>query len=220
MQCPWCANPEGMALNGLESKNKHFKCNTYEVEEVIEEVKRSALLFYDGGGVTLSGGEVTLQFEAVKELLSKLKALDIHTAIETNGTHPRLEELFDRVDQLIMDFKHYDGSAHLEITGVSNFMIRQNIEKALRKHPRVLIRIPLIKGFNDAEEDAKQFAAFFKELPHERACFEFLPYHDYGAVKWEQCGMNYKMKDAHINRETLLMYTRVFETNRLLIIAT
>ena len=72
-------------------------------------------LFFDGGGVTLTGGEATLQFEGVKALLSELKKAGIHTALETNGSHPRLEELLPQTDLLIFDLKHWDFSLAREV---------------------------------------------------------------------------------------------------------
>ena len=65
LRCPWCANPEGLSVEGGER---------YPVEALVQEVLRSRAMFFDGGGVTLTGGEVTLQFDALKELLTRLHA--------------------------------------------------------------------------------------------------------------------------------------------------
>ena len=63
LRCPWCSNPEGLALEG------GTPCS---IAELVAEVQRSRMMFFDGGGVTLTGGEVTLQFPAVKEFLTQL----------------------------------------------------------------------------------------------------------------------------------------------------
>ncbi len=217
MRCPWCANPEGMKKESQIStdQNLYFFCKAYTIKELIDEVKRSSLLFFDGGGVTLTGGEVTLQLEAVEELLSGLKSSKIHTAIETNASHPDLEKLFSLIDFLIMDFKHYDEKRHKEVTGISNKIIKENILKALQNHPRILIRIPIIKGFNDTKEDALGFISFLKQESTDRASFEFLPYHEYGKEKWEQCKMHYTMEDAFVSEDTILMYEKLFKENDL-----
>ena len=81
MRCIWCSNPEGMSLNGGKE---------YSVEALLEECLRSRMMFYGGGGVTFTGGEATMQAEELLKLLKGLKAAGIHTAIETNGTSPRL----------------------------------------------------------------------------------------------------------------------------------
>ena len=70
------------------------------------------------------GGEATLQFDAITLLLNKLKQSGINTAIETNASHPKLENLFPLIDTLIMDFKHYDNEMHKKVTGISNSIIK------------------------------------------------------------------------------------------------
>ena len=83
MRCPWCSNPDGMEMDAATGK--------IETTEALTAFILSARpMFFDGGGVTLTGGEATTQFEAVKELLSGLRAEGINTCIETNASHPRL----------------------------------------------------------------------------------------------------------------------------------
>jgi pyruvate formate lyase activating enzyme len=182
----------------IQNKNLgiQFSCREYPVADLLAEVQNSRALFYDGGGVTLTGGEATLQFEAIYHFCSLLKTEKVDTALETNGTHPRLGELFAVIDTLIMDLKHYDGKRHRETTGVDNGLIIENIEKAVRAGRKLLIRIPLIPGFNDSEADAYQFAEILKPFSGASLAVELLPYHEYGKVKWAQCGMEYSLKTA------------------------
>ena len=176
----------------------------YEVDELVTECISSKSMFFDGGGVTLTGGEVTMQFDAVKELLEKLGEAGIHRAIETNGTHPRSSELIPLVEQWIMDIKHYDDEKHTAWLGVSNRWIVENLKTISALHPNMLVRVPLIPGFNDNLEDAKGFAALFKEsMDCEKTRVEFLTYHEFGKGKWEQCGMEYKMAGGRISAATL-----------------
>ena len=168
-------------------------------------------------------GEVTVQFAAAKRLLQRLKEEGIHTAIETNGAHRRLGELFPLVDCLIIDFKHHDDARLRAATGVGIEVIKRNLRKALAEHPDVLIRIPLIGGFNDASADAEQFAAFFRPLDTARARFEFLSYHEYGKDKWAQCGLPYRMermKSAFVGNETVAQFQSVFAAAGLHVIHT
>ena len=168
------------------------------VEELAEEIADCESLFFDGGGVTFTGGEATLQFEELRKLLAALKEREIHTAIETNGTHPRLPELFPLLDFLMMDLKQIDRAIHQSVTGVSNQRILENARKAAAEHPSVLFRIPLIHGFNTGAEDLKRFVDFAGELmagsAGENVKFEFLYYHEYGKVKWEACGKPYRVE--------------------------
>ena len=166
MKCPWCSNPEGMSLQGTNITEKgrtRLSCKEYTIEELVKESVRSKPMFFDGGGVTLTGGEISMQFEAVTELLKKLKEESIHTAIETNGSHPRMEELIPYVDQWIMDVKHYDEAKHREWVGVSLENTTKTLRKVTKTHKDVLVRVPLIPGFNDSKEDAGRFAMFFCE---------------------------------------------------------
>ena len=171
----------------------------YEVDELVKECIASKPMFFDGGGVTLTGGEITMQFDGVKELLEKLGEAGIHSAIESNGSHPRMTELVSLVDQWIMDVKHYDNEKHKEWLGVPNTVIAENLKKISDMHPNMLIRVPLIPGFNNSEEDAEGFAEYFgKYMNTANAKVEFLTYHEFGKGKWEQCGLEYRMKSDRI----------------------
>jgi len=216
--CKKCRTHECIMLH--KTKGIRLSCETPNIDNILEEVTRSSTLFYDGGGVTLSGGEATLQFEGVSILLKRLKDLGIHTAIETNGTHPKLATLFPFIDLLIMDFKHYDEEVHARITGIGNVIIKENIKKAMTNHPNVLMRIPVIKGFNDLEKDIRNFITFFKQYDTTHTRFEFLAYHEYGKTKWEQCGMSYEMKDAYVDAQTMALYESLFKENNFIVVHT
>ena len=196
LRCPWCSNPEGLSLQG-------GKCHS--VASLLELARSCRMMFFDGGGVTLTGGEATMQFDAVKAFLMGLREDGIHTALETNGLNPRLPELFPYVDHLIMDYKHHDPDIHRRITGASNLLTRKNISLALETGKRPNIRIPLIGGFNASREDAHQFTAVFQELGLPgRGTVELLTYHEYGKDKYAARGMEYTMtSDARISPEIL-----------------
>lgn len=220
-RCASCETRECLTIN--RNQSLRWSATPCDVEALVVEARRSVPLYFDGGGVTLSGGEVTVQFAAAKRLLQRLKEEGIHTAIETNGAHRRLGELFPLVDCLIIDFKHHDDARLRAATGVGIEVIKRNLRKALAEHPDVLIRIPLIGGFNDASADAEQFAAFFRPLDTARARFEFLSYHEYGKDKWAQCGLPYRMermKSAFVGNETVAQFQSVFAAAGLHVIHT
>ena len=122
MRCPWCSNPEGLSVDG-----EHF----FEMtpQEILTEAVSSRPMFFDGGGVTFTGGEATMQHTELLELLKLLKKDNIHTCIETNGTSPKLSELLEYIDYLIMDFKHFDSKELKKYTGMHNEIIKKNFEK-------------------------------------------------------------------------------------------
>lgn len=213
LRCPWCSNPEGLEIRGG---------NTISMDALLAEAQSCRMMFFDGGGVTLTGGEVTMQFEPVKEFLTALKRKDIHTAIETNGIHTQLPELFPLVDHLMIDCKHHDTEKHRSVTGGSNTLTHKNIALAIAagKHPAV--RIPLIGGFNAMEEDAVKFAALFRHLGLPgNGTVELLPYHEFGAEKYKNCGLEYTMTEtARITPQILKNFTRILQDTGLHIIHT
>lgn len=215
MNCLWCANPEGISkINPLKSPR------VLDVAEVLEEIISCRSLFFDGGGVTFSGGEPTLQFDSLLKLLQQLQQYEVHTALETNGTHPRLEVLFPYLSMLVMDLKQVDDEVHRKWTGVSNGIIKENVGKAMSKHTNVLIRTPLIRGINSAENDISQFLAFYRQFPLNHTRFEFLKYHEYGKIKWEQCHKNYLIQDGYITEEILEKYEKAYRNQGLTVVRT
>lgn len=206
MKCLWCSNPEGMnTIGGKE----------YSVSEVFEECKRSKMMFFSGGGVTFTGGEATLQFEELIELLKLLNKEKIHTAIETNGTSKKLCELLPYVDYLIMDFKHYDSDTLKKFTGMGNDVIKNNYEKICVSGRQMHIRIPIINGINSQNPD--NFAQYFAKFDTSKTVFEFLSYHEYGKEKWKE---EYKIKNGFITDEILQRFTEAFKKYGLKIITT
>jgi pyruvate formate lyase activating enzyme len=205
-----------------ENKNEGIiiSCSVIPVETLLNEIYSCKELFFDDGGVTFSGGEPTLQFDALRECLTKLKAEGIHTAIETNGTSPRLPELFPFLDLIIIDFKHYDPLIHERVTGVKNGVVLTNIERAAREHENVWIRTPLIGEFNGQEHFTRGFKELAAHIPPDNVRFEFLRYHEYGRVKWEKCGLPYTIQDGDVSAELRDMFEDAFRSEGLKVIRT
>lgn len=213
LRCPWCSNPEGLAGKGGTE---------YSIDALMEEAQRSSLLFFDGGGVTLTGGEVTMQFAGVQSFLTALHTAGIHTCIETNGICSRLPELFPVLDLLIMDLKHYDPIRHRAVTGLSNAQTIQNIRVALRSGQPLALRIPLIGGFNAEETDAYGFADLLTKLGAVgRSTVELLPYHEFGKQKYQNLGMVYTMTEkARVSQAQIQKYTEILRSAGLTVIKT
>lgn len=196
MRCPWCSNPEGMSFDGGTE---------HGVEDIVRECVRSRAMFFSGGGVTFTGGEATMQWEDLVEVLKQLRAAKIHTAIETNGTSPRLPQIQEHVDYLMMDFKHYDNDAFLKFTGVGIEPLLQNYEYLCHIGRQLHIRIPLINHVN--AEDPIGFARYLSRFDTANVVFEFLPYHEYGKKKWKT---EYQMTDGFVSAEQLSRFQKVF----------
>ena len=206
MRCIWCSNPEGMDKNAGKD---------YSVDEIVAECVSCKPMFFSGGGVTFTGGEATLQFDELNVILSLLQKEGINTCIETNGTAPRLVELSPYIDYLIMDFKHFNSDKLREYTGIGNENIMKNFETLSKSRSQLLIRIPLINGFN--EDSPEGFATYFKNSSAKNVCFEFLPYHEYGKEKWKT---EYKVKNGFINGKILKEFIDTFQKYDLTVINT
>ncbi len=210
LHCPWCSNPESMALCGGKE---------IEISELVNEAKKAEMMFFDGGGVTFTGGEPTVQFDALKQALILLKESGINTAIETNGTNPKLPELLDYIDYLIMDFKHHNSEKLREFTGVGNETVVKNIAAACEKNKNPLLRIPLIHSFNSSVEDAENFAGILKEYKN-KIRIEILRYHEYGKDKWKQNNMEYRMENAFVDDEEFENFCDILKSNGFTLIKT
>ena len=169
--------------------------------ELISEAVSAKPMFFDGGGVTFTGGEATQQAGELTEVLKGLRGNGIDTAIETNGTYRRLGELFCLIDHVMIDFKHPTSERHKQFTGLPNDVIKDNIRLAIAEEKDLLIRIPFIGGVNNDSESIDGFLDFFKSLDTARFRAEILPYHEYGKDKWEKCGLPYVMQQAFVSGE-------------------
>lgn len=212
LKCPWCSNPEGMEIGG--------NAKVLSDEEIIGEVLRCKPMFFDGGGVTFTGGEISIQMKELEEVLRKLKAEGVHTAIETNGTLPNLKDIFGLVDQLIMDFKHPDADIHRQWLGLGNETIKANLQDAAKLHPDLLVRIPLVNGFNTDEATMDAFIEFFKSLEADHLRIELLRYHEYGKDKWKKCGKEYTVTNGFVPAETYKILENKIKDNGLNLVRT
>jgi pyruvate formate lyase activating enzyme len=161
------------------------------VEDVLAEVLKDKP-FYEtsGGGMTLSGGEPLMQIDFSEELLRQAKAAGLHCALETSGYAPfdHIERLLPFVDLWLHDIKAVDDNLHRELTGVSNQRILANVRELHRRGVALLLRLPLVPGYNDRDEDLQALAVFARELPNSQGV-EIMPYHRLGEGKLERMGM-------------------------------
>lgn len=168
-----------------------------ELLEIIEEDKS----FYDvsGGGVTLGGGEVTMQPEFAANLLMACKQEGINTAIETCGyaKSESILQVAEFTDLFLYDLKHIDSERHYQLTGVRNERILKNLKELLRRRYNVKIRMPLLKGVNDSQDEIKRVIDFlmpYRDYKNFKG-IDLLPYHKLGVNKYKQLGMKYQIEE-------------------------
>jgi pyruvate formate lyase activating enzyme len=188
LRCSWCSNPESQPMNPLPGE----KAEEYTVDALVRELVKDKP-FYDesGGGVTLTGGEPLLQIDFVLALCESLHREGISVALETAACVP--EDVFSRVlaavDFAYIDLKHYDDEKHRAGTGVGNVLILRNIAAALKGRTPVSVRIPVIPGYNDAEEDAEGFIRVLTALGAKNV--QLLPFHQLGESKYRRLNLPY-----------------------------
>ena len=171
------------------------------VDQVVEEVLKEKSFYEEcGGGITLSGGEILVQWKFARELLKKSKENHIHTCIES--TLHRNWEIIDKIlaytDFIITDVKHMDPKKHVEYTGISNEMILENIKKVAEVGKPVLIRIPIIPNCNDSKENIKATAEFISESFKGKDTLkqvQLLRFHKLGKEKYDSIAMKWPLEN-------------------------
>lgn len=167
-------------------------CGTrYTAEALADLLLRDAgYLKENDGGYTLSGGEPLYQPAFTLELLERLEGN--HRAIETSGfcSGEVFSAAMERVELLIMDLKLIDSALHHQHTGVDNHTILSNLKRLKQGVTPFLIRIPLIPGVNDGDENLSATAALLKNAPRLLGV-ELLPYHKTAGAKYAMVGKQY-----------------------------
>jgi len=160
------------------------------VDEIMVELKKDEVFYQnsEGGGITISGGEPLYQADFVSTLLKKCKERGYNTAIETSSYCKRneFEKVIKYVDLFLCDIKHMDKKLHIKGTGVSNLLILENIKKLRKRGKKIIIRVPIIPGFNDEERSIEQICLFTKNNGIEE--ITLLPYHRLGELKYKNIG--------------------------------
>ena len=170
------------------------------VEEIIKIIKQDSVFYWSsGGGVTFGGGEATAQSEFLIAALKECKKLGIHTALETCGLTDSsvMEELVKHVDLFLYDIKHIDTGKHTFCTGHGNERMLGNLEWLLQSGAHVIVRMPLIKGYNDSQSDLGDSMDYIKKIGrgHNLDGVEVLPYHKLGINKYEQLDKVYPISE-------------------------
>lgn len=203
LNCIWCHNPEcispkpemmfypekcigcGQCDKGCYSKARVLCGKTMTENEIMRQILLDKD-YYEGGGVTFSGGEPMLQKDMVSLLCDMCRNEKIGTAIETSLIIFD-EAVLKKMDIVMCDFKIWDNEKHKKYTVVSNEKIKENFKKLDSIGVPFIARTPVIPGINDTKEEIssiKSFLAQFKNIIK----YELLPYHPLGVTKQKALG--------------------------------
>ena len=174
----------------------------YTIPQLMEEIEKDRC-FYEksGGGVTLSGGEVLLQWEFAALLLRRCRESGIHTCVESALHVPweHAEAVFRYADLIIADVKHMDSAVHRAFSGVGNERILANLRRAAALGKPLVIRTPVVPGYNGDEESIRRIGAFLRdELGGAVVQYQLLPYRKMGTEKYESLRRPYPLADYRV----------------------
>ena len=167
----------------------------YTPEDLMSRIRREKpYLIRSGGGVTIGGGEATCWSAFCRELIRLCHAEGIHTAIDSCG-YPCTEETLaalDAADLVLFDLKGLNSARHQENTGAGNEEILRTFEHLRATNKPVIVRAPLVPGYNDSPEELAALGLLLRESPNvERV--DLMTYHEYGVSKYEEIGLAYPL---------------------------
>ena len=189
LRCKWCQNPESLDFAAREGDEERTAADIAEI--VLRDAK---YMRATGGGVTLSGGEPFLQDgESLLELLALLQEEGIPVAVETALCVPweRIEAALPYINLFVADLKAIDPGLHKELTGVDNKLILGNLEKLVAAGVNIRLRMLMVPGLNDGEEQVKAAADYVKALGFDQ--IELMRYHNMYEDKAKQLGLEVPM---------------------------
>jgi pyruvate formate lyase activating enzyme len=188
LKCLYCENPDTQAMKGGKEMS---------IPEIMDLLERQKEYFAPKGGLTVSGGEPTLQAKNLQKLFKECNNKSIHTALDTNGTifTQDVLTLYELTDLVILDVKHIDDEMHKKLTGGSNHNVLKLAQYRESSGKPLWLRYVLVPGYNDKEEYLHKWGQTFCDYKSlERV--EILPYHTLGKHKYEYMGIPYPLGDT------------------------
>ena len=200
MRCRWCCNPESQeyAVQAMiENGKEKIVGQDITVAELMTEILSDSNYYSrSGGGVTLSGGEILGQPDFARDLLHACKEHGLHTAVESTAVtdFETIRKILPYLDLYLMDIKHMDSAKHKANTGVGNERILENARRLAESDVELIIRTPVVPGFNDTAEEIKAISKFAASLPGVKE-HHLLPYHRLGQDKYNGLGRAYTLAE-------------------------
>jgi len=208
LSCWWCHNPEGISplpekieLSEKVGEKEFVKIadagKFISVDEILNILdKERIFIAQSGGGVTFSGGEPMQQPEFLLEALKASRENGYHTAVDTSGYSlpANYSAIIPYTDLFLFDIKHLDDDKHEKFTSVSNTLIINNFKMILDSGRDVMVRIPVIPGFNDDDVHLEKMKSFISENRADnlrKICL--LPFHRIGSSKYKRMNIPDRM---------------------------
>ena len=203
-KCTVCGKCEiACPANALEVVGKR-----YSVDEIVSKAVQDRVFYKrSGGGVTFSGGEVSLQTEFVLEAMRRLKKEEIHLAVDTCGgvSWEKLNPLVELADLVLYDIKSMDKTEHLKKTGVKLELVLENAERISLMGKPMWIRTPVIPEFNDTVDNIRQTAHFIKTSLPSVQRYDILAFNNTCSVKYSRLDLSWPYIEDSLLTEDKMM---------------
>lgn len=203
-RCLYCHNPDTFEINGGKEMS---------INEIMKVAEKQREYFGKNGGITVSGGEPTLQVDEMIKLFKLAKKNGINTALDTNGSivSDKVKKLYELTDLLILDVKHIDDHQHIKLTGLSNKNVLEMADYREKTNRPMWLRYVLVPGINDQKEYLVKFGKHFKDYKNIEKV-EILPYHTLGVYKYKELGIKYKLDGVlPPSKESVLKTEKIFK---------
>jgi pyruvate formate lyase activating enzyme len=203
----------GACVSACPTGAIRFDARSMSTQDVLFEIEKDVPFYGKDGGVTLSGGECMASPAFSLEILRGCHERGIGTSVETSlYAKPETVDAFAAAaDQIIADIKLIDPARHKAATGVDNALILSNIQRLANSDANLLIRIPLIPGYTDDDENIAGIARFVASLGR-RIPVELLNFNPMCRDKYDALREEYAF--SHDQRE--IPQERVRQLNQIL----
>ena len=183
LRCAYCHNPDTWDFSGGDET---------EAREILEKIKRYREYFGEDGGVTVSGGEPTVQAEFVRELFYLCKQEGIHTALDTSGClwNENISRLLDVTDLCLLDYKMCDAEKYEKYTKCQKESVDRFLFELQTREIDTWLRQVIVKGINDSPDEVQRLY----DVAAAHSCVkkvELLKFRKLCAPKYENLGIEF-----------------------------
>jgi len=188
----------GTCVDACPSAAREMIGKPFNINDLMKEIEKDVIFFdQSGGGVTFSGGEPLMHPEFLLEILKLCRHKEIHTCIDSACYAPQdiLEKVAASADMFLCDLKHMQTFMHQRFTGVGNEIILQNISCLSTLNKTIIIRVPIIPGFNDDHKNIEAIGRYVVSLKGVMR-IDILPYNPGGLEKSDRLIYEYDLMES------------------------
>lgn len=161
--------------------NSSPKIKQMSVEEVLEEIYKVKPFI---SGVTISGGECSIQLDFVISLFKRVKKMGLSTFIDTNGSRPiyKYSELLKNTDGVMLDIKSFSPKEHFKLTGMDNSVVLENMKELSLLKKLYEVRTVIVPEVLDNKENVKEISKLIASIDP-NIIYKLISYRELGVRK-------------------------------------